>query len=644
MHGLTPDALVYDVSTAAEPAVSPDGRRVLYSVARADRARDLNTRQIWVADLASGTHRQVTRTGDRNRGARWAPGGDRIAFVSDRAPRSAVFVCEVDAVGDPREIVRHDAEISDLAWAPHGGAIAYCARQPLDADAASPTANAPRTTARIDYKRDSQGYLGDDRRHIFVVDLANGSRRRLTRGALDRAAPAWSPDGLWIATQVATAGVITSQLEIIRVDTGDARRLGEEDGAIATWAWAPDSQSLLFSSDPDRSGQTEFFLHNLASGATRRITTDLAILPNGGFPALIPPAQPLWLDENRVLFAAARNARSGLYVLDVMTGTVAEEEIAATQRNDFSADRTGTLVAQTEASPEALGEIVLRDRRTGASRALTNLSRPLVGGAGLTWERVETTHAGYAIEGWILKPPGFSPATRYPLVMDIHGGPQAFYGYGFTTVQLALAAAGFVTLFCNPRGSTSYGRAFTSAVFNDWGGHDYGDLMAMVDHVAARPYIDHHRLGVFGYSYGGYMTSWIIGQTDRFRAAVCGAPCFNLTSMYGSSDIGHSFGAHHWGGPPHANRDWYLARSPSTHAHCATTPTLIVHGESDDRCPIGQGEEMYTALKVAGCEVEFVRYPGGSHLFQRIGPPSHRADYLTRVVGWFEKWLVDSGQ
>jgi dipeptidyl aminopeptidase/acylaminoacyl peptidase len=151
--------------------------------------------------------------------------------------------------------------------------------------------------------------------------------------------------------------------------------------------------------------------------------------------------------------------------------------------------------------------------------------------------------------------------------------------------------------------------------------------------------VDRQRQGIYGYSYGGYMTAWTIGQTDRFKAAVCGAPCFDLESMYGTSDIGHSFGDLQWGGPPHANESWYRAHSPSTYAHRATTPTLIVHGEADDRCPIGQSEQMFVSLLKAGCDVEFARYPGASHLFLRGGPADHRADYLRRVLGWFQGHL-----
>jgi dipeptidyl aminopeptidase/acylaminoacyl peptidase len=194
-------------------------------------------------------------------------------------------------------------------------------------------------------------------------------------------------------------------------------------------------------------------------------------------------------------------------------------------------------------------------------------------------------------------------------------------------------------VYANPRGSSSYGRDFATAVYGDWGGEDYLDLMAVMDAVLERPYCDADRQGVRGYSYGGYMTAWIIGQTDRFRAAVCGAPCFDLESFWGTSDIGARFGHRQFGGPAHDVPEWYEQHSPSSHAHRATTPTLIIHGEADERCPIGQGEQMFVALKQAGVEVEFARYPGGSHLFFATGPPEQRLDALQRTLAWFDRYL-----
>jgi dipeptidyl aminopeptidase/acylaminoacyl peptidase len=208
-------------------------------------------------------------------------------------------------------------------------------------------------------------------------------------------------------------------------------------------------------------------------------------------------------------------------------------------------------------------------------------------------------------------------------------------------VAQLLATHGFLVVSANPRGSSTYGRRFAGLVLSDWGGQDYLDLLAVVEAIGRRPEADPARVGLYGFSYGGYMTAWMISQTSRFRAAVCGAPVFDLESFYGTSDIGYIFGAEEFGGPPAARRDWYAAHSPSTFAQRTRTPTLILHGEADERCPIGQGEQMFVALRQAGCEVEFVRYPGASHSLVAAGHPTQRVDLLARTLAWFQRHLAE---
>jgi dipeptidyl aminopeptidase/acylaminoacyl peptidase len=254
-------------------------------------------------------------------------------------------------------------------------------------------------------------------------------------------------------------------------------------------------------------------------------------------------------------------------------------------------------------------------------------------------EKFTFQRQGLNIECRLWLPPTFDANQRYPLVLDIHGGPNSAFYDAFNFTQQVLATAGFVVLAVNPRGSATYGQAFTMAVLGDWGGEDYQDLMAAVDLVAARPYIDPMRLGVHGYSYGGFMTSWIIGRTQRFKAAVVGAPCIDLPSMYGTSDIGVSFGELQWNGTRWEAMALAVERSPLTYAPGVETPVLLMHGEADLRCPIEQAEQYFVALKRHGKEVEFVRFPDCSHLFLRVGHPKMREEYLRRALEWFQRYL-----
>ena len=306
----------------------------------------------------------------------------------------------------------------------------------------------------------------------------------------------------------------------------------------------------------------------------------------------------------------------------------------------FAASPGEDRLAFVHSTPVGPPEVRTLDLGRGRSYPVTSLSASYLSGHAVSRpERLRLRRAGETIDCWLLHPPGFDPERRYPLVLEIHGGPNGYFGTGWNPLHQLLAGAGYVVLSCNPRGSGSYGAEFTAAVYEDWGGEDALDLLAALEAVCERPYVDEQRLGVHGYSYGGYMTSWLIGHEDRFRAAVAGAPVTQLVSMYGQTDIAASFGERQWGGLPHDNLDHYIERSPVTYAAEVETPLLLLHGEADIRVPISQSEELYVALKRRGKTVEFVRFPDCSHLFLRTGHPSLRREYYDRVLEWFARWM-----
>jgi dipeptidyl aminopeptidase/acylaminoacyl peptidase len=292
-------------------------------------------------------------------------------------------------------------------------------------------------------------------------------------------------------------------------------------------------------------------------------------------------------------------------------------------------------------TPDSPGDLHLVDLDRGGARQLTNHNQGYLAEhppAGL--EKFSIHRAGVEIQCRLWLPPDFDASRSYPLVLDIHGGPNGAFYDAFVPLQQMLATSDYLVLAVNPRGSSTYGNDFMTSVLDDWGGEDYLDLMAAVDAVLERPCVDESRLGVHGYSYGGYMTSWIIGHTARFKAAVVGAPCINLVSMYGTSDIGVSFGEDQWGGTPAEAAPKLAERSPITYAAKVQTPALLLHGEADHRCPIGQSEEYFVALKRRGVEVELVRFPGCSHSFPRTGHAKMREEYLARTLSWFQRLLV----
>lgn len=641
---LDPETLVYGFTSAGDPQVSPDGTAVLYTVSTADRETGKVGSQLWLCAIDGSGARRLTWSGERNSGGRWSPDGSQIAFVSDRIKKAGIFDMPAGRPGEARELTHHNQALNSLAWSPDGTTIAYSTvYDPENPNEEDPKPDSPakvRVTRRIDYKQDGRGYLNDTRSHVWVVDVASGERRRITSAAVDHHFPQWSPDGRTIAAQVPNRNGMCSQLALIPLDGGAITMVGPEQGVVSVWSWSPSGDRVIFAGDTTNTHQTDFFVHDVKSGATRRLTDDLQVLPVGGMPGMAAPSQPVWLDDHQVLFHAARAGASGLYVIDAESGAVEPVQTWQATHGGMSVDNIKRYVVQGHSSPQATGEISVYDSQTSVSRVITSYSQAVLSEAPpAQWERLEIQRGEFTIEAWLLKPPDFDTTKRYPVVLDIHGGPNGHFGYGFNHVHQSLATNGFLVAIANPRGSSSYGRFFTQQVTEDWGGEDYQDLMAVVDEVLKRPYADPERTGVSGYSYGGYMTSWIIGQTSRFKAAVCGAPCFDLESMWGTSDISHTFGAMQWGGPPHEAREWYAAHSPSTYAHRATTPTLIIHGDADERCPIGQGEQMFMTLLKAGCEVGFARYPGAAHGFRMAGPPPFREDALRRTLDWFTSHL-----
>lgn len=639
---LTPELLTYGITTAVDPQVSPDGTRLVYGLGRGDREHpeERPKSNLWTSAIDGSGAAPLTEAGHRDANPRWSPDGTTIAFTTDRLGKPALVTIPAQG-GDLTPLAQHDLGINWLTWSPDGSALAYA----VTVDPGEPTAGPDplvRVTRRLDYKEDVRGYLGDRRTQIFVVPARGGGEtRRLSTGSEDHWFPAWSPDGKTLAYRVSTRVGMRSWLRLQSVETGEARDVHFADtGTVTLYSFSPSGDRMLCAADPGRTSQPDLFLVEVATGAVTRLTEDLPVVPDAGYPNSVPPSPPVWLDDRMVLFHGAHQGSSNLYTFDTETRELEALTSWESTHVGFSVSRGATKVVQAHSSLSRVGEVSVWDRKSGETTVVTHNNDDLLAShPPARWERIQFERAGFTIDSWLFFPPDFDSARRYPLILEVHGGPHGHHGFSFQAKIEALATHGYLVLAVNPRGSGTYGRAFATAVIQDWGGEDYLDLQAAVDLVAARDYVDEERIGICGYSYGGFMTSYTIGRTHRYKAAVCGAPCFNLVSMFGTSDISPFWGPIQWGAKPWEDPDWYREHSPSTRAHTAVTPTLILHGEADNRCPIGQGEEMFTALSQAGVDVEFVRYPGASHLFARLGPTRQREDFLQRHLDWFESHL-----
>ena len=646
---ILPD-VVRRLRSVGDPALSPDGTRLAYTLSWVDQEQLDGRSHIVMLELASGNTHQFTQ-GIKDSAARFSPAGHTLAFLRpDGQGHRQVWLMPADG-GEAQPLTDAALGVSDFVWSPDGSRLVYCA----DVDPASqadgddsPSVPKVRVVRRIRYRYDTQGWRGDLHSHLFLVEVDGGETTQLTDGDWDDLAPAWSPDGSRIA-------FISD-----RRDDRDQRALTEAyvitaaGGAAQCWSdgltsvgavtWSPDGQRLaaVGSQEPDGMAPWQGWIYILDPVNPPLRLTDDSLKPTLGFPPISRPTEMRWTHDDRIIFLGERRGESFLYEVATANGPPSPISGGGCQMNALSVDWDAGAAVILASAPSAPGDLLHVDLAGKGVRQLTHYNKEyLAENPPARLEKFSFQRAGMEIECRLWFPPGFDPARRYPLVLDVHGGPNGAFYDSFVHVQQVLATSGYLVLAVNPRGSSTYGNDFMMAVICDWGGEDYLDLMEAVDQTVQRPYVDITRLGIHGYSYGGYMTSWTVGHTDRFRAAVVSAPCTNLYSMCGTSDIGVSFGEVQWGGSPATATQDLIDHSPLTYATNVNTPVLLLHGEADARCPIGQSEEYFVALKRLGKEVELVRFPDCSHAFTRLGHPKMREEYLARTLGWFDRFLAE---
>ena len=684
-----------------DPTMSPDGSRCAYVLSWIDAATSSSRSRIYQAGppVSDGAHddpEPFTR-GDADSHPRFSPDGATLAFLrpGGSGPDGSKQVWSMPARGgEAAQCTNLPNGVREFAWAPDSSRIAAVADVCPDggggADATQNDEPTVREVNRIRYRHDAIGWRGDCHFHLFIVDAKTGEATQLTDGDWDDMAPAWSPDGRCIAfiSGRSEARDVTASSEVYVVD---APATDSDDSSMpepALWsqgltdaaavAWSPDGRKLLTAGATGDGLMVlwQAYLYVLQPGAPPRRITDDSIRPCLGYPGIYPPLDLRWIQgepgadsEGTVLFLADAGGETRLYSLQVTADGGMVKPVALTEGGellsgiafDGSAGLAG-LVSSAPDSPSELELVTLKGNRQAVAtrrRITSHNDEWLAEHPPAPLEKFSINRGGWDIECRLYHPPGFDAAKRYPLLLEIHGGPNGAFYDSFVPWHQVPATAGYLVLAVNPRGSSTYGEEFVNSVLGDWGGEDYLDLMAGVDAVCARPYVDTERLLIHGYSYGGYMTTWIIGHDDRFRAAVAGAPCIDLWSMYGTSDIAASFGETQWsarpsGGAPAtvpmvtelaegvddlAHR--LLQRSPITFAPQVDTPVLLLHGESDARCPIGQSEQYFQMLKRLEKEVEMVRFPGCGHGFLRTGHVALRQAYLERMMGWFQRWLEE---
>jgi len=642
--GMVPED-IGELTWVADPRVSPDGRQVAYTVMRTDREANEYRSAIWLtAADGSAEPRQLTAGTKRDGSPRWSPDGTRLAFVSNREGKVGQLYVIPMAGGEPRKVTSGKEDVEEPAWSPDGELVAFVTRVPDPGyEEEDERKRPPRRFTRLQFKLDDVGWTGDRRQHLFVVPADGSSEpEQLTDGDFEHDGVCWSPDG----TRLAFASARDERWDTLPVrdlyamdaSGGEPERLTGADGAAEHPSWSPDGRRIAYLFHPgvfDEPRHTQVAVLHVGTGE-RTVLTESLDRNCAPYP---PAREPVW-DGDDILFAVEDHGATHLYRVPA-DGSGKPELVVGGERQVTGWDAARGTIAHTMTTSTEVPELYVGDRRlTEVGRAFAE-ARELVAP-----ERFTATSAdGTEVDAWIMRPSGFEQGGRYPTLLNIHGGPFTQYGMRFFDEFQVLAGAGYAVLFCNPRGSSGvteeWGRAIRGPVEGGpgWGTRDYEDVMAVVDEAVRRfDFVDGDRVGVMGGSYGGYMTSWIVGHTDRFAAACSERSCNNFLLEGGSADIGWMFkgevGAFWFEDP-----DAYLKISPVTYATDITTPLLILHSENDLRCPVGHAEDLFTILRLLRREVELVRFPGESHELSRGGSPAHRVQRFEVILDWFERHL-----
>jgi len=658
---------LYSFEIIKNARLSPDGKQVVYTVSRVERKTEKKYANLWIVPTDGGAPRQFTFGSQNDSSPQWSPDGQQIAFLSNRGDSekpSQIYLIPFHG-GEARQLANIKGETNNLTWSPDGKRL-LCTVRKTDPEEIERQQDeqkkklgvVSRRYDRLFYKLDGYGYLPIERRHIWIVDARSGKTRQITDHKIfDEGFPAWSPDGKWVAftsnhSPDPDLKPEADDLFIMPAAGGDARLLSTPFGVKSMPSFSPDGKWIAYYGSEgegmDYKNQGLWIVPTDGSARPLNLTGkyDFNVaawtINDLGEPEMMPP---MWSKDGQTLYFQVAHHGSTLLKSISQNGENLKDIIGeGGVVSSFTFDKEWATLAYLYGKMDDPCQVFLRKMESGKTTQLTHQNHALLPkiDLGQIQEVWFNGPAGNNVQGWILTPPGFDPKKKYPSILEIHGGPLTQYGNFFMHEFYYLAAHGYVVYFCNPRGGRGYGEAHAKAIWGAWGTADYDDLMAWTDYVTQLPYIDPTHMGVTGGSYGGYMTVWIIGHTQRFKAAVTQRCVSNFISEWGSSDFNWTFQYELEAGQPFFDLQKYWDMSPIKYVGTAHTPTLVIHNENDLRCPIEQSEQVFVALKTLGVETEMVRFPDEFHGLSRTGRTDRRIARLNAILSWFEKYLKEN--
>ena len=676
---------IFNFIWIGDPQISPDGSRVAFVRVTVNDKKDGYNTALWTVTTATGETRQLTN-GPRDSAPRWSPDGKYLVFVrapevSGRTEPPQLFMLAM-AGGEPFQFTTLPRGAGNPQWSPDGKIIMFYNSATPEEIAKAAAKNTPpqpnaspspsperesdvRVINRAVYRANGAGYLDFKHpQHIWVVNAPKTgdekvTPKQLTTGHFDQGGAFWAKDSSRIYYDTDTTDepyyeLPSTNLYSVAVTGGEPQKFASFDMGAFAFTLSPDGKQLAFVasvSQPVRSySEPDLWIMDMTPGAKPRNITanfdfDIAsgvggdnVAPRGGGDSL-----PVWSsDGHSITVVYAKEGKANLGSFDVSSGRESDvttgNQAVVTYRALPDASKFVLLIS----TPTRIGDLYWLDKPGAQPKQLTHINDELFSKLNLTQpeEIWYTSFDGKKIQTWVQKPPDFNPSKKYPMILNIHDGPHSAYGYIFDHEFQWMAAKGYVVLYPNPRGSTSYGQEFGNIIQHNYPGDDYKDLMAGVDELIRRGYIDDKKLGVTGGSGGGLLTNWTITQTTRFAAAVSQRDIADWADWWYTADF-TLFQPSWFKAPPFEDPEDYRRRSPITYIDKVRTPLMLILGEADYRTPTGSGgEAMFRALKYRKIPTVMVRFPNESHELSRSGQPWHRVERLEHIVGWFDKWLM----